>query len=318
MIYNEVVQDIFSVPDDYYIVNCISADFAMNDELALEFDKRFHLKETLRQKYMDYLAKWSKEQYEGSCIVEGRVLNLITKENEWDTTTYSSMLTALVICGITCIENNIAKIAIPTINNTIEGLHMDKVSELIKDSFQECDIEILICKQKSNTEMTLQEMLGILDARAKADADEEYKKDQAEENARRTLIARIQEIKPRIQDLITAANRCKELGIEIPADTKKYGYGQGSFGFIADGFYHKVGFMSKNKCPIEYIGFLAGGACGHWDFYTNGDLTFVLHDDNKATKEANSRQMQKFLNNFELFEKAFHKWIKSLAPIKEP
>ena len=41
MIYKEEIRDLFSVPDDYYLAHCISADFGMGAGIVIEFNKRF-------------------------------------------------------------------------------------------------------------------------------------------------------------------------------------------------------------------------------------------------------------------------------------
>ena len=38
MIYREEVRDLFSVPDDYYLAHCISADFGMGKGIVVEFN----------------------------------------------------------------------------------------------------------------------------------------------------------------------------------------------------------------------------------------------------------------------------------------
>ena len=41
MIYKEEVKDLFTVPEDYYLAHCISADFGMGKGIVVEFNKRF-------------------------------------------------------------------------------------------------------------------------------------------------------------------------------------------------------------------------------------------------------------------------------------
>ena len=45
------------------------------------------------------------------------------------------------------IQNGIRKIAMPIIGCGLDGLKWDKVSTIIKNIFNNTDIEILICKQ---------------------------------------------------------------------------------------------------------------------------------------------------------------------------
>lgn len=88
MIYKEEIRDLFSVPEDYYLAHCISADFGMGKGIVVEFNKRFDMKNKLQSKYGSYLQKYTN----GDCILEGRVFNLITKPQYWSKPTYTSMI----------------------------------------------------------------------------------------------------------------------------------------------------------------------------------------------------------------------------------
>jgi hypothetical protein len=147
MTYREEVMDLFSVPEDYYLAHCISADFGMGKGIVVEFNNRFDMKRKLQSKYPYYLKQWQNGHYSGDCLLEGRVLNLITKECYWHKPTYDSLTTALVVCGLTCLNNNITKIAMPVIGCGLDRLQWNIVSEIIKEVFQNTDIEILVCKQ---------------------------------------------------------------------------------------------------------------------------------------------------------------------------
>ena len=147
MIYKEEVRDLFSVPDDYYLVHCISADFGMGKGIVVEFNKRFDMKRKLQSKYPNYVNQWNNNHWSGDCILEDRVLNLITKERYFHKPTYESLKSALLVCRLECNTNNITKIAMPLIGCGLDRLQWDKVSEIIKDVFKDTDIEILVCRQ---------------------------------------------------------------------------------------------------------------------------------------------------------------------------
>ena len=147
MIYNEEKRDLFSVSDDYYLAHCISADFGMGKGIVIEFNKRFDMKRKLQSKYPDYVNEWHKNKCNGECIIEGRVLNLITKERYWNKPTYESMRNALLKMKTVCESNNIKKVAMPIIGCGLDRLEWGKVSEIIKNVFQNSDIEILVCKR---------------------------------------------------------------------------------------------------------------------------------------------------------------------------
>lgn len=147
MIYAEEVRDLFSVPEDYYLAHCISADFGMGKGIVVQFNKKFNMKYKLRKKYPNYLSEWNNNRCEGDCIIEGCVLNLITKKMYFDKPTYQSLKAALTVMKTICYKETITKIAMPVIGCGLDKLSWDKVSEIIKEVFSDSDIEILVCKQ---------------------------------------------------------------------------------------------------------------------------------------------------------------------------
>ena len=147
MVYNEKKQDLFTVDESYALAHCISADFALGAGIAVEFKNRFNMKAKLREKYPGYGWKWREGKVAGDCILEGRVLNLITKECYWHKPTYSTMRKALETMRHVCINNGITKIAMPVIGCGLDRLKWDQVSAIIKEVFANDDIEILVCIQ---------------------------------------------------------------------------------------------------------------------------------------------------------------------------
>lgn len=147
MAYKEEVRDLFSVPEDYYLAHCISADFGMGKGIAVEFNKHFDMKNKLQYKYPDYVNQWHSSKMIGHCIREGRVFNLITKERYWHKPTYLSITFALKQMRTLCYLNDIKKIAMPIIGCGLDRLEWNKVSKIIQTLFEDRDIEILVCKQ---------------------------------------------------------------------------------------------------------------------------------------------------------------------------
>ncbi len=148
MIYKEEAKDLFSVPDEYYLAHCISADFAMGKGIVVEFNRRFDMKRILQKKYPGYIDQYVKCSIGGDCILEGRILNLITKERYFHKPTLASMKTALQKMKEICGREQIDKIAMPTIGAGLDRLQWEDVAAQIKDVFEDTGIEILICKLK--------------------------------------------------------------------------------------------------------------------------------------------------------------------------
>ena len=147
MTYKEEIRDLFSVPDDYYLAYCISADFGMGKGIVVEFNKRFDMKRKLQSKYPNFVNDYHHNRWCGMALIEGRVINLITKERYWQKPTYQTMKEALNIARLR-IPRECKKIAMPAIGCGLDRLEWGKVSEIIKEVFEDTDVEILVCKQK--------------------------------------------------------------------------------------------------------------------------------------------------------------------------
>lgn len=145
MKYKEEVRDLFSVPEDYYLAHCISADFALGAGIAVQFNKHFDMKNVLKTKYPDYLSRWEADDV-SDVILEGRVFNLITKKRYWQKPTYESMKNVLLMLKAICKEKGITKVAMPLIGCGIDGLEWERVSIQIKRLLADSDIEILVCR----------------------------------------------------------------------------------------------------------------------------------------------------------------------------
>lgn len=147
MIYKEEVRDLFTVPEEYYLAHCISADFGMGKGIVVEFNKRFNMKQVLQSKYPDFINQWSHHNWMYQCILEGRVFNLITKERYFHKPTYDSLYGALLTMKHIAEQLDIKKIAMPVIGCGLDRLNWDVVKYYIRQVFGNTDIEILVCKQ---------------------------------------------------------------------------------------------------------------------------------------------------------------------------
>ena len=145
MTIREEQRDLFTVPKDYILVHCISADLAMGAGIAKEFARR-GVKAELQKEYQDIEV--------GDCLVSnatdwGVEFNLVTKEKYWQKPTYKTMRMALedakiLRCeGIMSDEN--VKFAMPRIGCGLDRLQWDKVKTIIEEVFADTDVEILFC-----------------------------------------------------------------------------------------------------------------------------------------------------------------------------
>jgi hypothetical protein len=136
--------NLFEVEDKYYFAHCISADAgtdnrAMGLGIVLEFNKRFHMKSKIQQ-----YAK-TKQISVGDSILIDKVFNLITKSKYYGKPTYDTLTKSLINMKEICVQENIKYLAMPKIGCGLDKLSYSKVKEIIKDIFNDTDIEILVC-----------------------------------------------------------------------------------------------------------------------------------------------------------------------------
>lgn len=136
MLFAEEKRDLFSVPEEYFLAHCISADYALGAGIAAEFQRRFHLRSHLNEIgghiYPD-------------CIRFGRIFNLVTKNNYWNKPTYESLTVAIRMMKAQCELTKIQKLAMPKIGCGLDRLQWGRVMEILKAEFADTDIEILVC-----------------------------------------------------------------------------------------------------------------------------------------------------------------------------
>lgn len=135
-----------------------------------------------------------------------------------------------------------------------------------------------------------------------------------EQHTRETLIAQIQALKPRIAELIETAQACVENGIYLFGnENSRTGNVWHKIGFIADHTYHKTGFLRSADEKKEFVcmGILAGGACGNWNFATDGDVVRDYYRD--ETQEPSLEHLQQFVDEFDDFEETFYAYVDKIT-----
>lgn len=145
MTYREEVRDLFAVSDEYYLVHCISADFALGAGIAVEFNKRFDMRRKLISRYPEYSQYMKQYRIQGGCILIDRVFNLVTKERYFQKPTYKSLRQALTVMKKQCVSQGIYKIAMPKIGCGLDRLQWEKVSKIVQEIFNDTDMEIVVC-----------------------------------------------------------------------------------------------------------------------------------------------------------------------------
>lgn len=140
MEYKLIQDDVFNHKDCYY-AHCISRDYALGAGIAVEFDKRYDMRNRLLK-----LAEEKTETLDEKCIEVENVFNLITKEKYWQKPSYKSLEESLLEMKEKLSKNkNIKKLVIPKIGCGLDRLSWDKIEPMVQEIFKDLDIEIVVC-----------------------------------------------------------------------------------------------------------------------------------------------------------------------------
>ena len=133
----------------------------------------------------------------------------------------------------------------------------------------------------------------------------------AAEHYRQSLLDQIQVMKPDIDNLIKVAETAREAGISLQVSFNRFDSSYERGDFFTDAMTHKVGFVptSFNNKAIIGVGFEGGGCCGQYDFFTDGSVICDKNRDNGFSREATTEHLEKFIERFPKFERAFYDYI---------
>lgn len=132
MVFQEIKGNLFEYNQDRTPAHCISQDGAMGAGIAVPMKKEYRLTSIKIEKFPD-------------CVYYHGVLNLITKKNYWGKPTYLTLEQALMKMKEICKENNIKRIVMPRIGCGLDKLQWPRVREILKDIFQDTEVDILVC-----------------------------------------------------------------------------------------------------------------------------------------------------------------------------
>jgi len=145
MILKEEKRNLFDVDPKYAFAHCISLDCAMGAGIAVDFQKRFNLRNVVKIRSNEYI---------GECVTFARfkdngereiVFNLMTKKLYWHKPTYDSLKATLISMKEEIKRLDIKYLAMPKIGCGLDRLQWGKVREIIQEVFEDTDIEILLC-----------------------------------------------------------------------------------------------------------------------------------------------------------------------------
>ena len=144
MTITEIQQDLFTVPQGYYLAHCISGDYALGAGIAKKFDEVYNMRFKLHRDYA--IPNGEKYAYVGRALLIDNVFNLVTKRRCFHKPTYDDLYDALDDMRFQMKTYGITKLAMPLIGCGLDRLEWDRVRDIVEDVFADNDVDILVCR----------------------------------------------------------------------------------------------------------------------------------------------------------------------------
>lgn len=143
MLITEVQQDLFTVPQGYYLAHCISGDYALGAGIAKKFNEIYNMRFKLHKNYP--IPDGEKFDNVGRALLIDNVFNLVTKNRYFEKPTYDTLRETLEDMKYQCDDLDINKLAMPRIAAGLDRLDWEQVKEIIDEVFEDTDIQVVIC-----------------------------------------------------------------------------------------------------------------------------------------------------------------------------
>lgn len=147
--FSEIHGDLFSVPKQFSLAHCVSADFHMSQGIASLFKKQFGSQ--------DVLLSQQPSQGSLAILTESNrfIYYLVTKENFFDKPTYENLYFSLCCLKQHIVNNEVKHLAIPALGCGLDKLSWPKVRSLIFLCFSDIDLTLLVCHYKKGVTFNL-------------------------------------------------------------------------------------------------------------------------------------------------------------------
>jgi hypothetical protein len=133
-------KDLFTVPQGYYLAHCVSSDFALGAGIAKALNDVYNMRFKLFKNYPNYVYNG------GDALLVDNVFNLVTKQKYYHKPTYESLREALETMREHLELLDVTKLAMPKIASGLDRLNWNLVYDIICETFEETDIDIVICE----------------------------------------------------------------------------------------------------------------------------------------------------------------------------
>lgn len=151
--------DLFTLPKEYMLAHCISADYVLGAGIARQFRTRYRMNMWLRMTGTTF--KWGgvgrcviinlTDDFKMTTAAKGifRVANLVTKEAFWHKPTHKAIRESLISLRNQLMSKpdykNVHRIGMPRIACGLDSKKWTDIRQIIEEVFDNTEYEICVC-----------------------------------------------------------------------------------------------------------------------------------------------------------------------------
>jgi O-acetyl-ADP-ribose deacetylase (regulator of RNase III) len=134
MKFTEVEGNLFDYEKEMPLAHCIAADYRLGAGIAVEFVKRYDMR--------NKLMAIGKHVYPDVIKIDN-TYNIVTKEFSSGKPIYENFTTAMNFLAAECVKNGESKLAFPLLGCGIDGLDWHVVTAIIRGAFADTRMELI-------------------------------------------------------------------------------------------------------------------------------------------------------------------------------
>lgn len=207
-------------------------------------------------------------------------------------------------------KNQLAKIKCPICGQELNSKYIESDTEFDYSDYycDNCEINLTIyCHLEEDD--TVNNRINAIANFAQKREEEKVAKERALQQQIEEHIRQVRELKPRIDELIAVGNACLKHNIPLTGSAWGGHEGYDTHQFFTNCWSHLVGFVKNNDNTITHLGIYAGGACGLYDFLTDGFEVYDQHEQSHERVTPNICHLKEFLEDFDTFESELYKYV---------
>ena len=145
MNYREEMKTLSRLPEKWHFVHCICADFGENPHAADLLEQHFGTISALRSAFPEYSRQWRAQRLTSDCLASDRTFSLVISGSSRAIPAFAAVRSAFAKLRGICLEQGITHLAMPRFGNGLDLLPWEKVSSVIRRTFEGTDISFLVC-----------------------------------------------------------------------------------------------------------------------------------------------------------------------------